>query len=219
MIHAYDSNYLNDAMKNMGEMADYVVNVCGLDLDKFWDMFIASGFATQFESGVPKVICGLSGTELALEVMKKSGLEISLPEAQVVYDYSPDYWCGWILAYYQWYTRRSFKNIRQSLSFVDIKKLYPTLHEASEDKFVDTVDYIIQSKSSVTRLQTLRRLAGYSQKMLALKSGVNLRNIQQYEQRKKNINKAAAINLVAISRVLGCRVEDLLEYENDESKE
>ena len=70
MIHAYDSIYLNDAIKNMGEMTDYVANACEFELDKFWDMFIASGFASQFESGVPKVICGLSGTEFTLEVMK-----------------------------------------------------------------------------------------------------------------------------------------------------
>jgi DNA-binding Xre family transcriptional regulator len=32
-----------------------------------------------------------------------------------------------------------------------------------------------------------------------------------YEQRNKDINKAQAVSLVKIARVLGCEVEDLLE--------
>ena len=47
--------------------------------------------------------------------------------------------------------------------------------------------------------------------MLAEKSGVSLRMIQQYEQGAKDINKASGESLVALSRALGCRMEDLLE--------
>lgn len=43
------------------------------------------------------------------------------------------------------------------------------------------------------------------------KANVSPRSIQMYEQRNKDINKAQAITLAKISRVLGCAVEDLLE--------
>lgn len=43
-----------------------------------------------------------------------------------------------------------------------------------------------------------------------------MRTLQQYEIRAKNINKAAGATLLALSKVLGCRVEDLLEYDNSE---
>lgn len=43
--------------------------------------------------------------------------------------------------------------------------------------------------------------------------------IQQYEQRAKDINKAAGMNLLTLSQALGCRVEDLMEYSMDEVKE
>lgn len=67
------------------------------------------------------------------------------------------------------------------------------------------------------KLQTLRRLCGYSQRILSEKSGVNLRTLQQYESRAKDINKAAGGTLFSLSRVLGCRIEDLLEaHHSDE---
>ena len=93
----------------------------------------------------------------------------------------------------------------------EIYGLYPTLHEASEEKFLDVMAKRISRDDLPTQLQMLRRAIGYSQKMLADKSGVTLRMIQQYEQRAKDINKASAGNLFALARVLGCKAEDLLE--------
>lgn len=218
MIHAYDKQYLDDAMKNLGEAFDYAANSCGIELDVFMDMFIAGGVAVLFGSGVPKFVSGISGTELVWEVVERSGWKRELPEAAVAYDYSPEYWCGWILAYYQWYSGRSFKNIKRHISMSGILKLYPTLHEAAEDKFVDTVNRMIRRNNPPTQLQLLRKSIGYSQKTLAEKSGVTLRMIQQYEQRAKDINKAAGVNLVALAQALGCKVEDLLEQSVDETE-
>ena len=42
----------------------------------------------------------------------------------------------------------------------------------------------------MTNLQRLRLAAGLSQSQLASKSGVNVRMIQQYECKNRNINKA-----------------------------
>ena len=219
MIHAYDEQYLHDAMKNLGEAFDSAVNDCGIEADKFLDMFIAGGIADQFGEGVPRFVSGMSGIELVWEVAARSGWKREFPESETVYDCSQEYWCGWILAYYQWYTGRSFRNIRQYISMHEILKLYPTLHEAAEDRFVDTVNRIIRRKNPPTQLQILRRSTGYSQKKLAEKSGVTLRMIQQYEQRAKDINKASAINLAALAQTLGCKVEDLLEPGLDEVEE
>jgi DNA-binding Xre family transcriptional regulator len=43
-------------------------------------------------------------------------------------------------------------------------------------------------------------------------AGVNLRMIQQYEGRSKDINKAAGAALRSLAQVLSCRIEDILEY-------
>ena len=211
MIRAYDKAYLEDAMRNLGEAFDYVSSHLEITLDEFFDLFIASGIAEQFGNGVPKFVSGLSGIELAMEVLTKAGKKLSFPESDAKYSYSSDYWCGWILAYYQWYSGRSFKNISKHLSMAEIEKLYPTLHEAAEEKFVDTVNSMIRRQNPPTQLQALRKSIGYSQKMLSEKSGVSLRMIQQYEQRAKNINNATGANLVALANTLGCGVEELLE--------
>ncbi len=211
MIHAYDEMYLDDAMKNLGEAFDYVATVLSISMDDFLDMFIISGIAEQFSSGVPKFVSGLSGTELVWEVLHRTGEIAAFPAPKTEYDYSPEYWCGWILALYQWHTDKSFKEIKKFLPMSEIYKLYPTLHEASEEKFIDTANAIFKRKNLHTNLQTVRKAVRLSQKQLSEKSGVTLRMIQQYEQRAKDINKATASNLFALAQALGCKAEDLLE--------
>lgn len=212
MTPAYAEIYLNDAMGNLGEAFDYAVNTCGLGMDEFMDLFIASGYSDSFGKGNPKFVAGLSGTELVMEIVGKSGKHVIFPEQQTEYDCSPEYWSGWILAYYQWATGRTFKDIHENISMLEIRKLYSPLHEAAEEKFVDTVNAIIHGKNSPAKLQQQRKRCGYSQRELAEKSGVNLRTLQQYELKTKDINKASVQTLLALADVLGCQVEDLMEY-------
>lgn len=211
MIYAYDEKYLDDAMKNLGEAVDYAVNSCNISMDSFFELFIATGIASQFEKGVPKVVSGLSGTELVHEIISKSGIKHTLPMSQTEYNCSPVYWCGWIIAYYQWHTGIGFKDIFANISAKEIEKLYPTLHEASEEKAVDILNNILEKKNTTSKLQALRQNCGYSQRKLAERAGVNLRTLQQYELKAKDINKAASGTLFALSKVLGCKIEDIME--------
>ena len=215
MIHAYDEQYLSDAMHNLGEAFDFARNVCQIELDTFLSMMISSGVAALFESGTPKYVSGMSGTELVMDVLKKSGIEQEKASVQTEYDCSPEYWTGWIVAYFQWYTGRSFQSICEVLSMREILRLYPTLHEVSEDRAVDTLNNIILKKALPTRLQARRKNCKLTQRKLSEMSGVNIRTIQQYEGRSKDINKAAGATLRSLAQVLSCRIEDLLEYESD----
>ena len=85
MIHAYDEQYLSDAMRNLGEAFDFARNVCRIDLDTFLTMMISTGVAALFEQGTPKYVSGMSGVELALGVMRRSGLEPGHIPVQVEY--------------------------------------------------------------------------------------------------------------------------------------
>ena len=55
-----------------------------------------------------------------------------------------------------------------------------------------------------TPLKKMRIKNGLSQSGLAKASGVPLRTIQQYEQRQKDLAKARAEYLIALSRALDC---------------
>ena len=203
-MSAYGIEYLDDAMRNLGEMTDYAVNACGMDLEDFWKLFLTTGYAEKFGEGVPRVVSGFSGTELAEEVLRKAGKKDELPEPQVEFTCSREYWSGWILAYYQWYSEKKFKEIEAGLPVREVVEMYPALHEAPEDKFVEAADRIIRRKEQgKNALRRIRKMAGYTQK-------VTLRSIQQYEQGKKKIQKASAETVRALARSLGCQMEDLL---------
>ncbi len=211
MTYAYAEIYLNDAMRNLGEAFDYAFSCCGFSLDEFMKLFIATGYADNFGKGNPRVVSGMSGTELVMEVVNKSGLKMDFSKAKIEYDFSPEYWCGWILAYYQWYTTRTFKDINIYVSMEEILKMYGVMHEVSEEKFVETLNSIIRRKKTQTKLQYYRKQCQYTQSELSIKSGVNLRTLQQYEIGSKDINKASVKTIISLSNVLGCKVEDLLE--------
>lgn len=212
MTCAYDEMYLDGAMRDLGEAFDYAVNTCGLSADTFLTFFISGGLADEFGKGSPRVVSGLSGTELVMEVLLRTGATAAFPKPQTEYDCSPEYWCGWILAYYQWKTGMSFRAICEVLSMEELIKLYPILHEASEEKCAETFDRLIAKKSTVSRLQKQRKRCGYTQKELAEKSGVNLRTLQQYELKAKDIGKASVQTVRSMANVLGCQTEDILEY-------
>ncbi|MDR2615419.1 MAG: XRE family transcriptional regulator [Oscillospiraceae bacterium] len=149
MTRAYEETYLDDAMNNLGDMLDYAVNDCGFDIEDFFSSFIVSGVADKFEHGNPKYVAGLSGPELASAVIYKTrGTRLDAPPSENT-DKSPEYWAGWILAYYQWYMASRFADMhRLGLTVARVLSLYPTLHEADMSKFVDVANHIIEKNSA-----------------------------------------------------------------------
>ena len=93
-----------------------------------------------------------------------------------------------------------------------LSRLYKMGHTVSEDKVVLLIEGMRNDEDmALTRIQEYRKRIGMSQRALSEAAGVNLRTLQQYEIRDKDINKAAAEKVVALSRVLGCRPEDIME--------
>ena len=161
-------------------------------------------------------MAGLSGPELAVEVVYRTQrIRPDVPPSEAI-DKSAEYWVGWILAYYQWSTARRFSDMQKNgLTINRLLSLYPTLHEADITKFTSVANQIIEKNStvSISNLQRIRKSNGMTQKKLSEESGVALRMIQLYEQRKQDINKAQAITIANIARTLGCRIEDLLQHD------
>ena len=212
-MRAYDESYLNDAMNALGEMLDYAVVDCGRDPDEFFDWFIVSGIAAQFERGNPKFVAGMSGAEIAREVIfRVTGNRETRPATQSL-DRSPEYWAGWILAYYQWETNRRFSDmVEYGLTLSVVMSLY-ILHEADVSKFVESADEIIQRNkdSRKSKLQLTRKARGLTQQQLSEASGVSLRMIQLYEQKQYELAKAQAGIVLDLAKVLGCDAADLIQ--------
>lgn len=212
MKTAYSEAYLQEAMTNMAEMIDYIANDCRADRNEFFRLFISSGLADEFGCGNPKYVAGMSGAELAWETWRIMGIRAEHPDVGLRLCRTADYWEGWILAYAQWKLNQTYRKIMTGISFSELDTMYPRFHEMPEDRFVEKLQLMLeQPESRDTKLAQFRRLRAYSQKMLSEKSGVSLRAIQQYEQRRKNINKAAAEAVAALAECLECGVEDLLE--------
>ena len=63
----------------------------------------------------------------------------------------------------------------------------------------------------MSNLKPFRTEAGLSQAQLAEKAGISFRTLQDYEQGRKPLEKAAAITVLTLARTLGCTVEDLID--------
>ena len=211
MTHAYQEIYLSKAQSVSGDAFDYAVNTCDIPGTDFVKLFIASSVSKRMENGEPAYLAGKSGIEIVREIVAETkGKELQI-EPQEHFERSKEYWIGWVVAYYQWYSGRKYRDIFKVLSFEDLQKMYYTLHEADITKFVDIVDSKIKEYFPETNLKRIRTAYGFTQAELAERSGVSLRSIQMYEQRNKNINKASADSMYSLAKALGCTMEDLIE--------
>ena len=211
MIRAYNSLYLEKARTSLAVMLDFAVRDLDQDLSDFFALFIVSGLADLFESGDVSTIAGRSGVELAYEVYERIGMPKERQGYKLRGTRSKEYWTGWALAYYQWYTAQSFSDIIRYISINDIRRMYNPYHEMDIKQFVDQMNEIIRSTKTDTNLKILRLRAGLSQSKLAEVSGVPVRTIQQYEQRQKNINKAQAEYIFMLASALSCDPIELIE--------
>lgn len=210
-IRAYDESYVAAAQNILGHATDFAVMVLNLDPDEFGNAFIVSDTSRQFASGNPRYVAGMNGCELARKVLSETYTPFTDVEDVMFLDKSPEYWAGWALAYYQWYSSHSFMDILTAVPLSRIIEMYPVYHEMDICQFTDHMDELMKEAYPATRLKDRRMNNGLTQSELAAESGVALRQIQLFEQRQRDINNAAAITLFRLSRALHCRMEDLIE--------
>ena len=128
-IRAYDELYLESAANCLAVAFDYAINVCGIKPDDFADLFVVSGESGKFGIGNPSVVAGKSGIELVRSVMEKVDPGRELPEPEFSQSRSPEYWAGWALAQYQWYSAKTFKAVFSKVPLSEIVKMYKVYHE------------------------------------------------------------------------------------------
>ncbi len=210
MIHAYDKSYLSKTQRAMGDMLHFAAYDLKWDISKFYNAFISTGLAHSVETGTPAYTVGKSGYELAFEVYYRlTGSECEVSPVYV-FEKSPEYFAGWSVAYYSWYTNTPFEKINRVTPITSIIDMYNPYHEMDITHFVEVIDARISAYNNEAQLKRMRKYAQLTQKMLAERSGVSQRMIEQYEQGRKELKHASAETVVRLSRVLNCSVNDLL---------
>ncbi len=214
----YIGNELSNSMRCLGELLSCSCNaIDGPDPERFLDMFMISGYSRRYETGDPSVIYGLSGTELYHKVIADCDYPSGkAPDTGERIRHDGAYGCGELLAYYMQESGRPLKDIFRYLSFGRLYGFYPELSRSTLKEASSAIERKIHERStSSTRLQTVRKRSGMSQKALSEASGVNIRTLQQYEIGNKDINHAAACKVLSLSRTLYCDPKDIMEYRPD----
>ena len=211
MTCAYSALDLKDAMRTLGEAADFAL--CGQELNPAELMAILSNSREmkQFERGMPRVVCGMAGDELARDIIAHAGLTPVRCRETYPFDRSPQYWAGWVMAYTQWMSSLGFNELLEVAPLDWIIGSYHPLHEASEDKFAQIViDKWNKAQAGKKGLKAARKAAGLTQKQLAAQSGVKIRAIQLYEQNQLDLRRASVSSALALAKTLHCSIEDLV---------
>lgn len=176
------------------------------DMNIFYYLLVRSSIIKEIENGNIKYL-NLTPNELYYEINKDKKV---LKREYIPYRGSY-YWAGMMLTYFVFKYDISYKEINNNITLEEVANSYYPLHEASEDKFFEFINSNLNKDKKDTNLRIYRKLNNLSQNQLSEISGVELRSIEMYEQRRNDINKAQSITLYKLSKALGCTIEDILE--------
>ena len=198
-------------MNVLGAAVESAVMLFGVPLNKFWALFLASKHSKRFAAGDPFTIAGKSGWELAADVLEEAGVEFPHTKPDGLRNRTPEYWAGWALAQYQWYRGFTFQELETFAPMTKVVGLYSPFHEMSILAFHEELDKWYKKVHPTTRLEEYRRKLKLSRDQLGEAAQVSARLIEQYEQRRRDINSARAETFLALASALGCNPRDLLE--------
>ena len=241
MINMFNDNFLlvNKACVSIGKMLDHAVYSLHQNADTFFALFITSGLAAKLQKADINIISGNSGIELSYEVMKRCGIPFDRTTPRHTTGLSKEFYAAHALAHIHYDTGISFYELIRLITVSDIIRLYDSYHSRAVSLLPwqmsdsDRAEAIEEIKSGFTdelrsafeaaglnslhikketHLKEMRLINGLSQSKLAAASGIPVRTIQQYEQRRKDINKAAADSIIRLAYVLNCEPSSLLEH-------
>ena len=232
-------NLLSDmSCVSLGKMLDHAVHSLHQDPDGFFELFIASGLAGDFERKDILTITGRSGIELSYEVLTRCGISFERVTPRHTAALSREFHAGSALADLQSQTGLPYEEIIRTIPVSEIISMYESFHSKSVSELPwqmddserrSAIDAIkasfpgelrsafekrLGSESNAkqeTHLKEMRLINGFSQSQLAAAAGVPVRTLQQYEQRRKDLGKAQYEYIARLSAVLNCRPEELLE--------
>ena len=141
-MKAYDKEYLQATQEVLAAILDVGVYYLNYSSKEFFELLLRSKYAKRIEKGDPFVVWGKSGTEIAFEIADEDigKYKEALNESGFKLHRSPEYWAGWSLAYYQWFSGKTFAEINEKIDIVEIIHLYNPYHEMDILHFCDRLE-------------------------------------------------------------------------------
>lgn len=238
MIHAYDDALRETACDTFGRMLDFAVYSLHMDADNMLSLFAASGTSALFERGDIRTIAGMSGIELAYDVLDRCGIPYERTPSRHTHGLSAEYHLGICLAEIQHSLSLSFAEILKDFSCRD----FLTDHSGSRTEYLSSLpinvdpderikgllefdkkhatkaaEQYIKSKlekelgrNTGILLKNARIKNGLSQNALAKAANIPLRTLQQYEQGQKDIRKARSEYIISLASVLNKEPSEII---------
>lgn len=114
---------------SLGKMLDHAVYSLHRNAGAFFDLFISTGLAAEFERRDLLAITGKSGVELTYVVMDRCGLEYERVTPRNTTGRSKEFWAGHALARLQAETGFSYREIVETVSVSEVISLYEKYHD------------------------------------------------------------------------------------------
>jgi len=194
------------------EAIDYGVNACHYNIDMIIRL-LCSQYGSKFDDRDEEFVNNYDGEKLIKEIVDTFFWKYPYPDYKIN-PKSKEYILGEYLGELAAFSKIPFRDLLLRIRPTDtLTFLKEHNYEINHDEFEKWATKIYKKDDYVTRLRLIRDHNHLSQAQLAKKSGVNIRNIQMYEQRNNDINAASGIILQKLAHALKVRVDDLLESE------
>lgn len=202
--------YVDKAKENIASFLDGMVNTCQYLIKDAWIMFLKSRVSLQFERKQYEKIAKQTVEELTNNILKDNKVSDRVEKIHTIAN-SKEYWAGWVVAWYQETTGLRFAEITKPMNIVEIMKLHKMYEDQPLQKVKAKIDKVRKQRTVGTNLKLCREMAGLTQPELSDRSQVPYKELQKYEQGRKDINKAPREMLDRLAKVLSCKIEDMYE--------
>lgn len=204
------------AIEMMAEMFEYSKCYLHVESDEFFDMLNNTNSSDKLYNLDIIYIYGKSSIEIINDIYLANEMKIKTFNNKKLLKSDKYYWLGLVIASYCYGKKISFKEFGQRIKPSQILRMYNIMHEAPHMKVIEEIDKILNKQESV--LKSIRQAKNISQNELSILSGVSLRSIQMYEQKKKNISKASFEIVKRLANSLLIKPEELYDSSQVDNK-
>lgn len=214
-VKAYDKKELPQVISTLGKAFEFAEKCLPEGAAGFYRRFANSSVAATCTGPDAHPEIGGSAIELVLDVNEDASIDTLLMNEKRLSKHETGRlrWEAELVCRYQWETGFPFPAVYRTLTEERLRELHADYAELQPEEVVQKISVPETQEDSATNLARIRREHGLSQAGLAEASGVSLRSIQQYEQKKKDISHAQARSVYALAQALDCTMEELLETE------